>query len=1007
MTDGSGAAAGGTAKPVIFISYSHKDEPDKPSDGEVKWLSFVRTYLQPAVKDGIVELFVDEHLPGGAALNPEIERKLRSCDIFILLVSANSMASSYIVDTEIRITRERQANGGDVHFYPLLLTPTPKVSLDKLKDMIIRPRDAKPLSSFPLGERIQHMTNAADEIADIAAQIVSRKPAPAKRAPQPSYVHIIGLPETAYERLVGRDAELQILDDAWANRNINIVSLIAEGGAGKSALVNEWLKRMQADNYRGADAVLGWSFYSQGSKERATSAEGFLNRAIERLEIKIETTSASAKGEAIAEELMSRRVLLVLDGVEPLQHGPDAQQGELKDVGLRALLRRFASTSSEQPHGLIVLTSRLPVKNILHWESSTAPVRRVDEISDDAGAALLRDNGVWGTEKELKTAARDFGGHPLALGLLASLLKETQFGDVRYRDHIRAYFADHDNPRHDHAKRVMESYEKEWLRDQPILLAVMHIVGLFDRPANEGCVNALRKSPVIVGVTEHLVDLDEGQWARAISRLRDVRLLAPLDPSDPTALDAHSLVREWFGERIKQASEIGWREAHARLYEHLRDSTREGDKPTLEDLGPLYQAVMHGCKAGLYKLVLEKIVVNRIWRCTSTQKNEFYSVRHLGAFGTDLAMLAWFFDKPYETPVPVLNSIETSTVLGNASTLLRAQGRIVEAIAANKASLEIAVTIKEWSGAALVGHGLALLQVLVGDISNAIINANLAVEYANRAAQHFQIYSRLSGLAYSLHVSGKHAEARRLFVDAERRQKKHDKKHPLLFSQRGYQYCDFLLAAGSWAEVRVRSKKILRYTGAHFSLTDLALPHLSLGRASLGIALAGAANKNLNGKFRKDALLACDEFEAAIQSLRKAGLSENIAICLLARAIFRRSIGDWRGATRDLDEVDEIAEPGPMKLYLCDTALERTRLAFAQVEVFAPLNGMLESDNPSKPVVLEAGEIARLKDEAVKQLGIAADYIESCGYHRRDEELAGLQAVLRGEKKFAELPPRV
>jgi hypothetical protein len=37
----------------------------------------------------------------------------------------------------------------------------------------------------------------------------------------------------------------------------------------------------------------------------------------------------------------------------------------------------------------------------------------------------------------MRTAARAFGGHPLALGLLASFLKETQGGDVRRRDHIR------------------------------------------------------------------------------------------------------------------------------------------------------------------------------------------------------------------------------------------------------------------------------------------------------------------------------------------------------------------------------------------------------------------------------------------------------------------------------------------------------------------------------------------------------------------------------------------
>ena len=280
--------------------------------------------------------------------------------------------------------------------------------------------------------------------------------------PRPAYVHITGLPETAYERLVGRDAELKRLDEAWADRTVNILSLVAEGGAGKSALVNEWLRRMQADSYRGAEAVLGWSFYSQGSKERATSAEPFLNWALDKLGIKIETTSATAKGEAIAEALASRRVLLVLDGAEPLQHGLGSQQGELKEPGLRALLRRFAAMPPAEQHGLVVLTSRLAVKDIARWKAGAAPVLDVEQLTDEAGAALLRDNGVWGTDKELRAAARAFGGHALALGLLASYLTETQFGDVRRRDHIRDLLADADNPGHDHARRVMESYEREW-----------------------------------------------------------------------------------------------------------------------------------------------------------------------------------------------------------------------------------------------------------------------------------------------------------------------------------------------------------------------------------------------------------------------------------------------------------------------------------------------------------------------------------------------------------------
>lgn len=70
------------------------------------------------------------------------------------------MASDYIVDKEIAIIRERQASGEDVYFYPLLLTPTPDAGLEKVRDKNLRPRDAKPFSSFPYNDRLQHMNEA-------------------------------------------------------------------------------------------------------------------------------------------------------------------------------------------------------------------------------------------------------------------------------------------------------------------------------------------------------------------------------------------------------------------------------------------------------------------------------------------------------------------------------------------------------------------------------------------------------------------------------------------------------------------------------------------------------------------------------------------------------------------------------------------------------------------------------------------------------------------------------
>jgi hypothetical protein len=162
-------------KPIIFISYAHADEPEKPAADEIKWLSFVTGYLRPAVKHGAVDIWVDRLMPGGADWEREIGAKLRACDIFVLLVSHHSLSSDYIVDREIAIIRERQANGEDVHFYPLLLTPTPKIALDVVRDKNLRPRDGKPFFDYSLNDRYQRMSEAADEIAAIAGEIAAHK----------------------------------------------------------------------------------------------------------------------------------------------------------------------------------------------------------------------------------------------------------------------------------------------------------------------------------------------------------------------------------------------------------------------------------------------------------------------------------------------------------------------------------------------------------------------------------------------------------------------------------------------------------------------------------------------------------------------------------------------------------------------------------------------------------------------------------------------------------------
>jgi tetratricopeptide (TPR) repeat protein len=980
-------------KPIIFISYAHADEPDlpeQPAEGKIRWLSFVMKFLQPGVKGRKYQVWIDRLMPIGAKWKPEIEAQVRGCDIFILLVSTNSTGSDYILDKEVPIVRERQRNGEAVHFCPLLMDWTPAAGLEQVDDENFRPRDRKPFSSLAPSERSRQMAEAADEIADLAKAIAERKEAaahqpdpsvlivpdtagigaripgrsgiyfdgispamPGESKPKaPTVLDISGLPKTGYERLVGRDAELTRLDEAWSDGKTNILSLVAEGGGGKSALVNEWLKGLRSDGYRGATIVLGWSFFSQGSKERATSADEFLNWTVAKLGVKLETTSASAKGEAIAEALTKRRALIILDGVEPLQHGPGPQAGQLKDQGLRALLRRCAAAPAVADHSLIVPTSRVAVADIQRFKDGAAPVVDVGKLSEAAGAELLRDNDVWGIESELRAASRDFAGHPLALTLLASFLKETQNGDVRRRDHIRGLLADADNPRHDQARRVMESYEKEWLANQPVLLAILHCVGLFDRPASGDCRKELRTKPVIRGLTDEIVKLGEGASRRSIARLREVRLLSPVDPSDPEALDAHPLVREWFGDRLRATSKAAWKKAHSRLYDHLRDTTDEGQTPTLADLAPLYHAIAHGCRAGRYKDALGEVYMNRICRRGPDGKVEFYASRKLGALGSNLAAISWFFDKPYEAATAALTPPDRAWVLTQASFALRGQGRLREALSAMRETLEEA---QEWASAANRASNLCQTKLLIGSVAAAVATAEKSVALADNGRDKFWMSANRALLADAFYAAGEGAKAAGLFVDAEQRQREFQPDYPILHSFAGYLYCDLLLSQGRSAEVRERAAQTIEVARRQNYVLAVALDTLTIGRAHLALALGSLANGVSAGLASVDARAAAARLDQAIDGLRASGQNDDLSRGLIARAAFRRAAGNWDGAKRDLDEAEEIAEPGPMRLYLCDIALERARLALARREAFAPVAGLVEP-SPPPPTLPSAAE---------------------------------------------------
>ena len=99
------------------------------------------------------------------------------------------------------------------------------------------------------------------QIPPPASRVGTRKP-PARLGPKK--ISVARLPITG-RAVFGREEDIGFLDDAWANRQVNVVTIVAWGGVGKSTLVNHWLRRMAAEQYRSAKLVFGWSFYRQGT----------------------------------------------------------------------------------------------------------------------------------------------------------------------------------------------------------------------------------------------------------------------------------------------------------------------------------------------------------------------------------------------------------------------------------------------------------------------------------------------------------------------------------------------------------------------------------------------------------------------------------------------------------------------------------------------------------------------------------------------------------------------
>jgi len=94
---------------------------------------------------------------------------------------------------------------------------------------------------------------------DLHKMLPAASPARTRRLPAglgPKKISVARLPVTGSD-VFGREEDVAFLDSAWANQQVNVVTIVAWAGVGKSTLVNHWLRRMAAEHCRSAQLVFG------------------------------------------------------------------------------------------------------------------------------------------------------------------------------------------------------------------------------------------------------------------------------------------------------------------------------------------------------------------------------------------------------------------------------------------------------------------------------------------------------------------------------------------------------------------------------------------------------------------------------------------------------------------------------------------------------------------------------------------------------------------------------
>jgi hypothetical protein len=951
----------------VFISYSRLDR--QPA------VTLEKALAERTLSNGQrVKVFRDErNLSVGEHVGVALPANHYASAVVIVLWSDNAAKSRWVYDEAVGAIF-------GLKYYPLMLDGFDPKKLSET----VRPINAGRLST------------ALAEVDALIAEIERRKKA---RLPSKLKVDIHNSMPTSGQGdiLIGREAELAMLRQAWAEGQTNMVVLNAMGGTGKSALINRFLADLANQGWGGAECVYAWSFYSQGTDDkRQGDADGFFDTALQWFGYKREPVKGAERGRRLAALVRERRTLLVLDGVEPLQypaHSPGLE-GKLKDDGLAALLKALA----DQMHGLVIVTTRIPIPELKTRTEPAVIWRELNQLSIDAGVTLLKALGVRADEDDFREVVGLLKGHALSLNLLATyansvtnhllpsraeigqLLLDPALGEQSYVM-MRRY----EILLEERAKEQAKNGEADDGRSADRQLAVMYLVGLFDRPVEKEVIDVLLDQP-IAGLTDPLDDLAPTRWKLAVDALRRLKLLMPEGKAGE--IDAHPLIREYFGRRLKETRPEAYQAANARLYEHfkLRDIPEAYREPVPYGLVALLSArgskVFHGVlgamKAGQFASeqqylpppVLRDIVPERLQVALDGIDSDGFTTA-LGAARPDTvkAMEPLFaaiahgcaaglhdaaFYEVYLPRVKRGGQHYSTRKLGAFGADLSALAHFFE-----QPFVTPSRNLAEYDQSLVLAEAAFRLRAL-GRLSEAVEPMAAALERSVTAKDWRNASTSAGNLSEARLAIGHIGGAVTAAAEAVRHADAMADDHPSAAFRRlviRAKYADALHSAGDLDAATALFADAERRQAARQKGIPILTLHQGYWYCDLLFSRGEAAevrrraSKSIKGARRNNWLLdigldtvslgrvalalgdiaqAAAKLDAAVTALEDAGYAQELPRGLLARVALHRTLGNWGLAASDLNATDEIADRSGLKLFQIDSAIERARLTLAR-----------------------------------------------------------------------------